>query len=444
MSKTKPQTGAHVEQATWVTHGPMLGAVSDRSARIWLRTDRECTVRVLVAHSQTLNGATYSTPLLLEEAHDYTGVLLLPDLTPNSTYYYALELDGAVVTAGDTGAAVWSLRTAPPPATGDQFKVVFGSCAKAEWNGNGNGWSVWNAIAAQEPALIISMGDNPYLEDLDTLVKTGKYTPQELPGYIRQRYQVNRTVPEFRQLSARVPVYAAWDDNDYGRNDGDGASNPYKNIALQVFKEYWANPSYAPGGRAGTWTTFTYGGVQFFLLDDEFYADPQKQKTEPKSFLGGEQLAWLKEELLRSNAAFKVLVTGSPWNPWSYRPDAWYNYPAEFKELCTFLRDNAISGAFALSGDVHRTEAYRFSTGVPGLYDLAEFVSSPLKNAPKEYYDKDPGHTRQALWHYTEGPSFGVLEFDTRKENPTVTFRPYKDTGEPLEFSLTLTLDDLT
>ena len=79
---------------------------------------------------------------------------------------------------------------------------------------------------------MIWLGDNVYFREPDDS-RTGVY----------HRYSHDRSLPELQPLLGSVHHYAIWDDHDYGPNNSD-RSFIYKNITLQAFKDFWANPTY--------------------------------------------------------------------------------------------------------------------------------------------------------------------------------------------------------
>jgi alkaline phosphatase D len=133
--------------------------------------------------------------------------------------------------------------------------------------------------------------------------------------------------------------------------------------------------------------------------------------------LGPVQKAWLFDRLKSSTATFKVLVSGVPWafstKPGS--PDTWEGYKDEREEIFSFLEENRIDGVVLLSADRHRSDAWKIER--PNGYDLYEFESSKLTNT--HTHASVPG----ALFSYDDGPSFGLVTFDTTRPDPEVTYQ---------------------
>jgi alkaline phosphatase D len=243
----------------------------------------------------------------------------------------------------------------------------------------------------------------------------------------RYCYARRQSRPEWRELVQGVPVYAIWDDHDFGTNDcwgGPELDEPaWKLPVWELFRQSWANPSYGGGSeRPGCWFSFTRGDVDFFLLDGRMYrSDPRL--AEP-SMLGPEQNAWLREALRESSATFKLICSPVPFE---YRTkgnskDTWNGFRDEREALFDFLAQEAIEGVVLVSADRHRADAWRIER--EGAYDLYEFNSSKLTNQ----------HTHPtmaaALFSYNAKQSFGRLLFDTDRPDPVVRYEVWNIDGE--------------
>jgi hypothetical protein len=112
-------------------------------------------------------------------------------------------------------------------------------------------------------------------------------------------------------LRRSAPQVAIWDDHDYGPNDSD-ASFEFKNASLDLFKTYWANPTYGVGvgDVAGVFTKTSIADVDIFLLDDRWWrsADATSPGDRGKVLFGPAQMRWLKNALLFSRARFTVVL----------------------------------------------------------------------------------------------------------------------------------------
>jgi alkaline phosphatase D len=153
--------------------------------------------------------------------------------------------------------------------------------------------------------------------------------------------------------------------------------------------KYWANPAYGQNGQ-GTYTTFNYADVDFFLLDGRWFRSSDKMKdsingdvNKEKKMFGDEQMEWLKNALLFSSSngltKFRIIVAGSQVLNQASRFDALRFFRSEFNELMFFLEQNKINGVLFLTGDRHHTEIIKFER--PTGYTLYDVTISPLTSS---------------------------------------------------------------
>ena len=91
----------------------------------------------------------------------------------------------------------------------------------------------------------------------------------------------------------------------------------------------------------GCWHSFTLGKVQIIMLDCRHYRD-----LKGKTMLGPVQKKWLKNTLIASDAAFKLIASSVPFSA-GVKPgsqDPWDGYPIEREEIFTFIEKEKIEG----------------------------------------------------------------------------------------------------
>jgi alkaline phosphatase D len=193
---------------------------------------------------------------------------------------------------------------------------------------------------------------------------------------MRRRNALGRQEPALQPLLAAAHHYAIWDDHDFGPNDATWI-NRYWRESFDIFKTYWANPTYGAHGVEGVFGQFGWGDVDFFLLDDRMYRTPERAPDTPdKAMLGREQLRWLEHALSYSAAPFKLVVNGSQMINTGPRGESFAHYPAEQKELLDWIVKNRIRGVVFLSGDRHAAELQRVTPD--STYPLYDFTASPF------------------------------------------------------------------
>jgi alkaline phosphatase D len=352
--------------------------------------------------------------------NDETIVWDVSGLEPSTRYQYEIRrADQTIFSAPDA-----SFTTQPPQSAPSVTRLVIGSCAR-EQDGDR---TVWRRMATLDPHAVVLLGDCPYIDSTDLTVQ-------------RTRYGEFATVTEFADLLRSRPLYATWDDHDFGANDTNGLL-PGKENAQQAFIEYHANPSYG-NGREGVYTKFRVGGVEIFLLDTRYFAATARSPiADGPTLLGAAQWEWLRAGLRASDAPFKVLASGLIWNGAVRpgKPDHWDTYPEEREAIFRFLGEEEISGVVLMGGDIHRTRVLRYETRELVGYPLTELITSPIHsgviveaNAPHPALIHDSG----------EPHSFLLMTVDTTVSPPTLHARFQNAQGREL-YSLTLNSAELT
>ena len=408
--------------------GPMVGFVSDREARIWVRVNgnHKVQVRYRAVKSEKNGGGLAPRAVSALPENDYTAVIALSGLDPDTAYRYELLINGKEAVGGKSRPAR-VFRTLPQSRKPGKFRVAFGSCASVDVDPVQR---IWWAVSSARPHAFLWLGDNIYGDSGNLSV-------------LRRKYRRQRGVKNLLDFQASVPQLAIWDDHDFGLNDGDRRFSG-KGNSLRVFREYWANPGYGLPGTPGVFFRWSIGDVDFFLLDTRTHRDPNRTLDGPdKTHLGTRQKEWLKAELRRSRAVFKVLVASGAWTEGKGGlGDSWGAFLNERDEVFRYIRDHGITGVFLLAGDSHLPRINVIPWSDFGGYDLYEVISSPL--AQGVYRGRFlPGGFRPVRPPNAFSKNFGLLEFDTMAEPARVTLRLIGEKGGDLLKPVILTTDDL-
>ena len=393
-------------------HGPMLGCVTESSAKFWVRTVNEVPVEVIVKRADSGDSLQVRAAGKTSSKGDYTVVLGIKGLEPNTLYEYEIRIDGNKKAKGGR------FRTFSPSGKPTKFQVGFGG---------GAGFTpeherMWDTISSHNLPAFLLLGDNVYIDN------------PTRPAVQQYCYYRRQSRPEFRNFVASTSIFAIWDDHDFTTNDAGGGPEIYfpewKIPVWRTFTYNWNNPYYGGGEKQpGCWFDFSIGDVDFFMLDGRYYRD--EPRSENPSMLGDAQKKWLFEKLKSSKATFKVLTSPVPWalgaKPGSRDP--WQGYREEREQIFSFLESNRIDGVILISADRHRSDAWKIER--ENGYDLYEFESSKLTNI--HTHKIMPG----AMFGYNKKCSFGLLMFDTTKADPEVTYQIISIDNELIrEFSL--------
>ena len=423
-ASASPRTGSKAA----IRSGPMLGYADLTEASVWVQTTGDADVRLRYwpegksAESRTTAAST------ADEKTDHTALFVLPGLEPGTRYGYEILVDGALArfpAGGTTGTlntqAFWQWRANPP-----DFTVAIGSCyyanePKMDRPGTpyGSDPKIFRTIAGMKPDVMLWLGDNVYLREPDF----GSVAA------IKRRYALSREEPALQPLLGTARHYATWDDHDFGPNDSIWV-NRFATESLEIFKRYWANPTYGARDIPGVFGQFSWGDVDFFLLDDRFYRTPERLPESPdKTMLGREQLRWLRHSLYYSRAPFKVVVNGSQVLNSNSVNESFAHYPDQ-KELLDFIVRHRIRGVLFLSGDRHETELLRVTPN--GFYTLYDFTSSPLTagltNPMPREEENNPLRVPGTL--VNDMHNFGVLRFAGTCNERTLAMQVYDREGK--------------
>ena len=389
-------SGSHAaEPPLHVACGPIVGHVSDSEARIWLKPSGRADTAIRIARTPDLADARDVPGPTLTADTDFMGTIHIDGLKPITKYYYLPLLDGKPAMLPPYP----SFTTAPEVGAKGKYRFAFISCV-----GSSPAWPAagWGDMAERTSFdLLLMLGDNHYANSTDVN---------------RQRlfYREQRQVAGFRQVTARTPTYAIWDDHDFGPNNSDGTARG-KELSLRTFKEHWANPSYGQADDPGVYFKFSWGDLDFFMLDVRYHRSPNKAPDDgTKTALGKKQLDWLKRELLASKGTFKFIASGSEWQPDGHA-DSWTSFDRERREIWDFVRDRRLTGVILLSGDRHFTAGYQIRN------QLIEITSGPIgarnygtRNLPDMFFKE------------VDGKLYCVFEVDTTEPEPKAMLEVYR------------------
>jgi alkaline phosphatase D len=419
-----------------VSHGVVVGDVTPRSAVLWARADRGGTLQV------KLSGGPHRRieRVRVRAADDWTGQVRLSGLSPGRSYSYRVRF------APGGRAARGSFKTAPAESKATPVRLAFGGdvagqnvCRDAT-----EGFPILDTIHAWRPDLFVGLGDMIYADNACT--PTGMYGNAQLPGdfgpatdlasfWAHWRY--NRADPASQGLLANTSYVGVWDDheviNDFGPLTDVGTAPPYTPgvhllpIGLQAFLDYTPIATAPRLYRSLRWGQH----LELFVLDTRSYRDANfalDSQQHPKTMLGKEQLAWLEQGLVRSDATWKVIVSSVPLSiptgfPVTNGRDGWANFDQatgfenELLNLLRLMAENGVDNTVWITTDVHFAEAFRYLP-FPDRPNFAvhEIATGPLNAGIFPNRDVDPTLNPQVLFFHGPGTPADVTNWEQAKE----------------------------
>ncbi|MCC6682570.1 MAG: alkaline phosphatase D family protein [Phycisphaeraceae bacterium] len=402
---------------SWI--GPMLGHIDHEQAFLWTRPDVAGLYTLLAWPSGQDRNAAQPLNAYAEPEYDRCIHWHLNDLQPDTEYQYRIERDGQVQLDGQT----FIFRTAALPHHPVKVALALGSCTSST-----DFPDLWQQIEHENVQGIVLLGDTPYIDSTDTTVNRIKH--REFLSY-----------PPIAHLVRCMPVWATWDDHDFGANDSDGKIENRDGL-YQVFREYRAPANFGQSGE-GIYTSFRRGPIELFLLDTRYFSQTAPSFADPAqpTLLGQRQWDWLCAGLKASDAPFKLIACGILWDDKKNKEkDDWETYAYERDALFDFIGREHISGVILIGGDIHVSRALRYKTEQRISYPLYEFVTSPMHD--RILPDLNIPHP-DLLFGQAEPNTFLKITADNTADPPTLSAEWIKMNGQRFH-EITLTLDELS
>jgi len=384
-----------------IKSGPMLGYKGLREVAVWIQTDS--SMELLFRYQAVENEGQWTVKVQTSrDEHANTLTFVASGLEVGTAYNYQfLNKEGSVLAEGEfSSQELWQYRKDPP-----NFSFLIGSCTyvndpKYDRPGEpyGQGLEAFSAMLKKDAEAMLWLGDNIYLRPADWESKTG----------VQYRYTHYKSQPILQEFWKKFHHYAIWDDHDFGPNDAN-RSFINKDITLEAFKDFWANPNYGFNSRNDCITgMFSYNDADFFLLDNRSFRSPNDRRSGDRSILGDEQVEWLIDALVSSKAKFKIVAVGGQL----LNPAALYEnhstFAAEREKILRLIEQEQIENVVFLSGDRHKTELTKWESE-SGLI-IYDFTSSPISST--SYNSIDEGNYLRVEGTHFGKQNFGMLSFE--------------------------------
>lgn len=360
-----------------ILSGPMHGYVELRTAKIWCEVVPKTNLELIYWNAENKE----SVQKAYRSVHNYlnfeTNIFDLVNLEPGTRYQYEIVHKSKSKIPNVSGQfktqELWKWRKPAP-----DFSFITGSCAyqnERQYDRPGRAYgydsTIFITMANEDSDFMLWLGDNWYTREVDYGSEWGLW----------YRASRDRSAKVLQTLLKKMSHYAIWDDHDYGPNN-DGVSYIFKNETRSVFQAYFANPTYGFNNQ-GTFTKVGHNDVDLFLMDNRTWRSSDNMpdsvhgmiNTE-KAMYGKMQMEWLKNALLNSTAAFKIIVSGSQMINKANRYDCFVRYAHEFNDFMDFLQYSKVNGVLFITGDKHISEINKLERD--RSYPLYDITVSPL------------------------------------------------------------------
>jgi phosphodiesterase/alkaline phosphatase D-like protein len=399
-----------------LTHGPILGAVTDSSIKVFGRTSQAASVKVL--YKKTSDASfTSSTTINTVTNNDLTATILVSNLLPNTQYDYQLVVD-------DVAAAVSTFTTLPSVDQPARFSFTVGADLLDF------PFTIMDSMDAKNPLFNLLIGDTVYADAAPAAATLDEF---------RAKYKLNFSEPSLANFFRKHPTLFTWDDHEIQNNWEKGAVGLYI-PARQAYNEYVNTLNPSPRTSRNLYFSYKAGEVEFYFFDTRtFRSKSNAPDNSTKSMLGATQKADFKNWLATSTAKFKFVVSSVPFSDFGTTSnDSWIGYQTEKAEILNFINTNNVKGVMLITGDQHFSMVARLNNVGP-KYNLYEFLPTPLatqnRTAPATV-------DSQILFKQDKKHNYGFFTVDTTVTPATLTYINYDDNNNPL-YTLTINQNDI-
>ncbi|MEV8019789.1 alkaline phosphatase D family protein [Streptomyces sp. NPDC086554] len=408
-------------RAEW---GVQAGDVTAHAGLVWVRSDRPARMIVETSATESFRNPTRRHGPVLGPDTDFTGTTRLRGLPAGEQIHYRVVLADPD-DPRRTGEPVTGTFRTPPKKRMDGVRFLWsGDIAGQGWgiNPDRGGFTVFEDMRRRNPDFFLCSGDTIYADGpilpsvtlpdgrvWRNVTTEEKSKVAETLKEFRGAFRYNLLDENVRRFNAQVPSIVQWDDHEVRNNWYPGQileDDRYteKNVdvlagrSLRAFSEYFPISTLPAGDKDGrVYRVLRHGPLlDVFVLDMRSYRNansPGRQPEEATGILGAEQLSWLKRELSRSRAVWKVIASDMPLG--LIVPDGKVNFEAvaqgdpgaplgrelQIAELLRHIKHRGITGTLWLTADVHYTSAQHYDPSRAAFKDFApfwEFVSGPL------------------------------------------------------------------
>lgn len=282
----------------------------------------------------------------------------------------------------------------------DQTRIAFGSCIFQPDS------PAWQQLHQLKPDAVLLLGDNVYLRDED-MGDTQR---------ISHRYQLLKDDSNFRTLMNAIPVFAIWDDHDYGPNNSN-KDFPGRTASLRSHRMHWNTMLPKPFDDAIA-SHLKIGLAKVILADNRSYRDdPQEENA---SHFGDKQLDWVAALLpdVAENDFLIFASGGQILSPPGEKYETLGHYQNEQDRVVSSLA-KVKSPTIILSGDRHYAEVLHARVAGKTIWEL---TSSPL--SANTVHPDEISFYRERVFTFEPQRNFAVLTL-TVKQNTTRAWVEY-------------------
>ncbi|MFJ4192492.1 alkaline phosphatase D family protein [Pseudomonas sp. NPDC089534] len=425
----------------------ILGHTTDTTARVWVRASNRWPIAFLQLVNPANNKILSQLSVPTAEAEFYTAVHDFVGLSADTDYKVKVAFGKTANDPPDARIrdAYAEGRFKTFPTTNQQpFTFLLGSCnlhSLGILERPDQSWMTISRVAAKTQArFMIHAGDQIYADI--------PFKPDASLEHYRDKYldAWDDCVPAKRVLT-ELPHYMILDDHEIFDNYEHGSGELGSTLPRIALKAYWEfQHSHNPktlGTADQYYYTFSYGSVQFFVLDTR-----TSRISSLNQMIDDKQLKSLLSWMTQYKSNTKFIVTSVPFVGAVKNPerDKWCDpaFTVQREKILEHILKNGISDVVFLTGDMHTSYCaeMNISDSAGNKTVIHELMSSPINqftpSLPLEfYYDSPNTQTGSGLQYQSTIRKNTYYGGHSNVMSITVT------SGKPIEFSIFRTTTDV-
>lgn len=382
----------HNVNAQKIIAGPIIGAVSDSSAKLVFMTDKpiHATIKCISAADTLIQTHRTST----DDVYYVNACQINSKLKSNTNYEIQINI------TGNDSTYKSSFKTFPSTIETSLFSFTLGSCTEQHYND-----SIFFEMKKHQPLFFLQIGDWLYANNFNER----KFYYAESIAHQKELYEKRYEMPNLKNMLASTPIDFMFDDEDAVFDDF--SKNTYTHVQQVANATQISEISYPDSLRKNVidgyhtffphynhlpnqaYHSFVCGNAEFFVVDTRSTRDANTASFVKKNkhyaykvpnqhlLLDSLQWNWLLISLKNSQAQWKFIVSGVTFNK-SYKDvfdiallkpaqnkklangmtglsiaaglsTMWFAFPETQIALLNFCHDNQIKNVIVLSGDAH-------------------------------------------------------------------------------------------
>lgn len=238
----------------------------------------------------------------------------------------------------------------------NEVTFAYASCMADDYRFNEVIDPMWEQMRLQNPDLVILNGDVVYVDSFE-FVERKKAT--ELDIWFRFIDSLNR-LPLYHWKNLK-PIFATWDDHDFGTNDGD-REFAAKKQARKVFLAFFGGKNIDHVynlEKDSVYFSLNAFKQKMLFLDNRYFRQPNKdqKKSEKYAHWGEKQHKWVMNHLNDAQTPVWIFNGNQIFSgtDLSFKESLQSNNPEHFKTLAADMKKTKSPTLFA-SGDIHFSE----------------------------------------------------------------------------------------